>query len=496
MPQLSANAESARNPQARKPLCVHYQNGECIYGRKCRKFHPTACCRDELKRRGSCARGAGECTFSHNLSDLDSHDNQRQKRPGSSAAPGSDTSGSDMTRGSARPGQGHVSMKPAGNKISTPDDVCLNFQVGKCNQGASCPHFHPQTPCMYEFAKPGSCLKGPYVCTFSHNPLTLHVQTTSHIRPPTQFATVEQQLQHLAVYTPSASSASDIASSAPDVVPVCRNFQKGTCKLNNCARYHPPPTKICPFFDPKQPSGSCKSGLDCRFSHNVQPGPGPTPGRRPNLKPVDITYRPRGINLFWMKAANSAGNSRKLGQAAAKKLVTLDALSGKAGQMGVDLMAGSYNSKKKWSQDREAPPLTIRLRGPLNEVQQLEAILKEQEAILDKLPKHKASWMFADHPWAEKLWSTNQHEFQAILDKEANNVHAWWDPVTSAADGNGKSAGKATTGSRVSTGKKVQREVAEARVMSLALTKIKQTELQVVYTPNIVSADADAIIIR
>ena len=374
-----------------------------------------------------------------------------------------------------------ANLKNNKNKNKTPEQVCLNFQAGKCKLGEKCPNYHPSKACWDELKQPNSCPRG-IDCTFSHNPLALHVQRTSQEVPSPP-----------APMTPPVTD-SDAGSSSASGSNVCRDFQKGSCPRKNCKLYHPPPSKPCHFEFNKK--GSCNNGLMCRFSHQ-QPGnasDGQSPSQpRPNLKFVDKTYKLRGNNLFWMKAANKAQQGRKLNQQVVRKLVTLDELSGKADAMGVDLIAGSLATDKKpkvAGSKTFAEPNSIRLRGPLEKVKTIETILAEQEAIFEGMPKHEVRWLFADDPWAKALMETKYHDMTKIFNKGANDGYGWYEFIH---HNDGKSKGAAT---KAAKNKGDEPKDDPMQLLSLASTKINGIELQVAYAPNIVAAKVDAIIIR
>lgn len=360
--------------------------------------------------------------------------------------------------------------------------MCHKFQANKCMLGAACPLFHPLKACYDELRQPDSCPRGVH-CTFSHNPVALHLHRTSHSSPPPPGP---------ATPSVSDSDASGSAASAGNK-DVCRDFQKGSCpRAGNCKLYHPPPTKLCLFE--LQMKGSCKNGLECRFSHQ-QPGINGHASSRPNLKDVDVTHQLKGNNLFWMKAANKAALVRRLNRGVAKSLVTLDELSGKANAMGVELICGHYKAKKTRapaSKNNYAEPNSVRLKGPMEKVKDIKDILEEQEAILEKLPKHEARWLFSDSPWAKGLMANSFHAIGEILDKGANNAYGWYELIRDRKTDRSRASNKSGRSDKASR----QHSADPIQLFSLALAKINGVELQVAYTPNLVAAQADAIIIR
>jgi len=283
---------------------------------------------------------------------------------------------------------------------------------------------------------------------------------------------------------------SDAGRSSASGSNVCRDFQKGSCPRKNCKFYHPPPSKPCHFEFQKK--GSCTNGLQCRFSHQLPDGngnDGKSPSiSRPNLKYVDKTHKLRGTNLFWMKAANKAQQSRKL-KGAARQLVTLDELSGKADAIGVDLIAGSLASDKKPKVPESktfAEPNSIRLRGPLEKVKTIERILEKQETILEGMTKHEVRWLFSDDPWAKPLMETKFLDMTKIFNKGANDGYGWYEFIHNGK-GKGASNKAGKQGAKPKDG--------PMQLLGLASTKINGIELQVAYAPNIVAAQVDAIII-
>ena len=468
--------------------CPLYQAGTCSRRSDCvHGAHPTIACRHEVNRGGSCTLGP-HCAFSHNPQHLAASRLRAHPITESdiaSSAYSASSAGGRASGGNRNPLQ-PVSAAAAdlknnkNNKNKTPEQVCLNFQAGKCKLGDKCPNYHPSKACWDELKQPNSCPRG-IDCTFSHNPLALYVQRTAQEVPSAP-----------APMTPPVTD-SDAGSSSASGSNVCRDFQKGSCPRKNCKLYHPPPSKPCHFEFKKK--GSCSNGLMCRFSHqqpgNASDGQSPSPPR-PNLKFVDKTYKLRGNNLFWMKAANKAQQGRKLKQQVVRKLVTLDELSGKADAMGVDLIAGSLATDKKpkgpAGSKTFAEPNSIRLRGPLEKVKTIETILEEQEAIFEGMPKHEVRWLFADDPWAKLLMETKYRDMTKIFNKGANDGYGWYEFIHN----DGKSKGAATKAAK----KGEQPKDDPMQLLTLASTKINGIELQVAYAPNIVAARVDAIIIR